>query len=54
MCLVNLFGGFLPREEGCRPRQEEGSGSRDPDKPALAAAPERLFLEGRKHRDLGL
>lgn len=59
MCLVILFGGFLTSREkkGCRPppnpRQEEGSGSRDPDKPA-PAAPERLSLEGRKHRDLGL
>lgn len=47
----------LAREEGVQappnPRQEEGSGSRDPDKPA-PAAPERLSLEGRKHRDLGL
>ena len=65
MCLVILFGGFLlqqaplprNRRRGAAPGagggQEEGSGSRDPYKPA-PAAPQRLSLEGRKHRDLGL
>lgn len=66
MCLVILFGGFLPhsqgcktaagpqeRGEGCRPQAGGRLGQQRSDKPAPAAS-ECLFLAGRKHRDLGL
>ena len=36
------------------PGRRKVQGAEIPIKPALEAAPERLSLEGRKHRDLGL
>lgn len=65
MCLVILFGGFLPHSQGCTAAagpQERGEGGQAPaggrlgqqrsDKPAPAAS-QCLFLEGEETQGSG-
>ena len=66
MCLVILFGRFLPPSQGCKaaagpherrrgavPMQEEGSGRAEIRRASPQLFLSSLSLEGRKHRDLG-